>query len=49
MYNKVKEIRQYDIFQLWYSPESNRKIYCDLNGKELEKYARLITEAAVYS
>ena len=29
------------IFQLWYTPESNRKIYCDLNGNELEKYANV--------
>ena len=24
---------------LWFTPASNRKIYCDLNGNELEKYA----------
>ena len=27
------------MFQLLYTPESNRKIYCDLSGNELEKYA----------
>ena len=34
-------MRQYDIFQLWYVSESNRKIYCDLNGNELEIYASI--------
>ena len=31
----------YDIFQVWDTHESNRKIYCDLNGDELEKYASI--------
>ena len=35
---KVKAITEYDIFQLWYTPESNPKIYCNLNENELEKY-----------
>ena len=35
---KVKAITEYDIFQLWYTPESNPKIYCKLNENELEKY-----------
>ena len=26
-----------------YDTESNRKIYCDLNGNELEKYATICT------
>ena len=26
------------MFQLWYTPESNGRIYCNLNGNELEKY-----------
>ena len=30
-----------NIFQLWYTPESNRKIYFDLNGNELEKYTSI--------
>ena len=29
------------MFQLWYKPDSNRKIYCDLNGNELEEYASI--------
>ena len=37
----LKAIRQYDIFHLWYTPESNGKIYCYLNGNELEKYASI--------
>ena len=37
----LKAIRQYDIFHLWYKPESNGKIYCYLNGNELEKYASI--------
>ena len=24
-----------------YSPETNRKIYCDLNGNKFEKYASI--------
>ena len=35
---KVKAITEYDIFQLWYTPESNPKIYCNLNENQLEKY-----------
>ena len=41
MGNKLKATRWYDIFRLRYTPESNRKIYCDLNGNELEKYANI--------
>ena len=37
----LKAIRQYDIFHLWYTPESNGKIHCYLNGNELEKYASI--------
>ena len=29
------------MFQLWYTPEYHPKIYCDLNGNELEKYASI--------
>ena len=37
---KVKAVRSFDIFLLWYTPETSPcKIYCDLNGNELEKYA----------
>ena len=35
-----------NIFQLRYTPESNRKIYFDLNGNELEKYARIYANIA---
>ena len=38
---KVKAITAYDIFQLWYTPGSNPKIYCNLNENELEKYASI--------
>ena len=38
---KVKAITEYDIFQLWYTPESNPKIYYNLNENELEKYASI--------
>ena len=37
----LKAIWQYDIFHLWYTPESNGKIHCYLNGNELEKYASI--------
>ena len=38
---KVKAITEYNIFQLWYTPESNPKIYYNLNENELEKYASI--------
>ena len=38
---KVKAITAYDTFQLWYTPESNPKIYCNLNENELEKCASI--------
>ena len=38
---KVKAITAYDTFQLWYTPESSPKIYCNLNENELEKYASI--------
>ena len=41
MIHTLKAIRQYDIFHLWYTPESNGKIHCYLNGNELEKYASI--------
>ena len=30
-----------NIMQVWYTPEGNRKIYCDLDGNQLEKYASI--------
>ena len=32
------------IYSNCYTPESNRKIYCDFNGNELEKYPSIFAK-----
>ena len=39
--SKSNKVISIIIFPLWYTPESNHKIYCDLSGNEHEKYASI--------